>query len=106
VHYPIIIVIDDDEYPVGVLTLADYNKYMWEQGLNSLEGKILGDICAKNFKFVKDGEDIYSQARNVFSDTRIASSLPIISKTGGGGNRTDRQMADFLPRLVRPRKAS
>jgi hypothetical protein len=82
IHYPIIVVVDDNERVMGVLTLADYHKPMWERGLHSLEGKTLGDICVRSFRYIGAAEDVYSAGRSIFADTKIDSALPVINKEG------------------------
>lgn len=78
IHYPIVIVIDSDDKVCGIVTLADFDKFMWQQGIGALEGYTLGDICIRQFRYIYHDDDIYSQARNIFSDTSIESALPIL----------------------------
>ncbi len=74
--YGIILVVDDQERLVGILTLTDMRN-LPRQGLDP-EAMSVGQVCNRKFKFLRDSEDKYLYGRNIFAELPI-DELPILN---------------------------
>jgi len=75
--YKIILVVDDNYKIIGILTPTDFD---FKNGID-YENINVGNICNKNFKYLKANEDKYFYGRNLFAESNILV-LPILDKTG------------------------
>lgn len=94
-NHKIIIVINDEERAVGILTPGDFPKNEpWASpdyaahggqtvGHRCFDDKTVGDICNRNFKFIRAGEDKYTAGRNIFADAGLKIlDIPLLDGQG------------------------
>lgn len=71
----VFVVGEDDEY-IGILTDSDFKKI-----LPCDEGKRVSELCNRKGYVINASNDMYGQARNIFSETEILS-LPVVNENG------------------------
>ena len=82
----IIVVVDDLGKAVGIVTPSDLRalkfesmEYCYYLRHDWLDGKSVGDVCNKDFKYIKSSEDRYTSGRNIFADSEAGiGDLPIL----------------------------
>lgn len=75
----ILIVVDDDNFFEGVITIREFNKTYVNENLLKVK-----DICNTKCKFIiTDGQkDVVKEARNIFADYSSIKHIPVIDAAG------------------------
>ena len=84
----ILIVVNDSGKAVGIITPSDLDsvkingqEYCYILRHDWLDGKSVGEVCNKTFKYIKAKDDRYLSGRNIFADSGDAiGDLPILDE--------------------------
>lgn len=72
----ILVVIDDNDNVMGILTASDFNKTY----ANDENYKTAADVCNKSFKYLPDNEYTYDRARSIFSEFNYVNHIPVLDE--------------------------
>ncbi len=78
--YDLALIIDNEDKLVGIITKCDISRL--RESNNITNDVCAGDVCRRNFKYLKHEEDIYLSARNLFAEYYPISSIPIVNASG------------------------
>lgn len=94
-NHKIVIVINQNECAVGIITLGDFVRSEPGHSLYSVtngvqraghrhyDGKTAGDICNRNFKYIRSCEDKYMVGRSIFADAGLKIlDIPVLDDEG------------------------
>lgn len=80
--YGLLCVVDDQEKLIGILTLNEF-RIPYSSALIEMDrSTTVGEVCSKNFRFLREEQDPYLYGTKLFADSMVNSALPIVREGG------------------------